>query len=99
MKRTFHSSLITVASVLFLGAVRRLIGLVSGTEPKFHPDEISLLGSRAEAEAHLRDSGFVLREYSFGIRDLFVQCVIVAEKVDADPSASRSFVFGRTATA
>jgi len=87
------------SSVLFLGAVRRLIGLVSGTEPKFHPDEISLLGSRAEAEAHLRDSGFVLREYSFGIRDLFVQCVIVAEKVDADPTASRSFVFGRTATA
>jgi len=87
------------SSVLFLRALRRLIRLVSGTDPKFHPDEISLLGSRAEAVAHLRDAGFVLREYSFGIRDLFVQCVIVAEKVDKDPTAAMSFVLGRTATA
>jgi hypothetical protein len=49
--------------------------------------------------AHLRDAGFVLREYSFGIRDLFVQCVVVAEKADADSPASGSFVFGRAATA
>src|SRR5437762_454572 len=70
------------SSVLFLHALRRLIRLVSGAEPKFHPDEISLLGSRAEAATLLRDTGFVLREYSFGLRDSFVQCVIVADRAE-----------------
>ena len=68
------------SSVLFLRALGHLIRLVSAREPKFHPDEISLLGSRDEVAALLVDSGFVLREYYFGVRDLFVQGVIVAEK-------------------
>ena len=87
------------SSVLFLHALRRLIGLVARVEPKFHPDEISLLGSRAEAAALLRDSGFVLREYSFGIRDLFVQCVIVAESVEMRPPAAVSWVSEPATTA
>jgi len=66
---------------------------------EFHPDEISLLGSRAEAEAVelLRDTGFVLR--SFGVRDLFVQCIIVAEQVEKGAPAAVSFVSELTATA
>jgi hypothetical protein len=87
------------SSVLFLHALRRLIKLVSGAEPKFHPDEISLLGSRAEAVELLRDTGFVLRDYSFGVRDLFVQCIIVAEKVEKGAPAAVSFVSELTATA
>src|SRR2546425_166032 len=86
------------SSVLFLHALRRLIRLVSRAEPKFHPDEISLLGSRAEAVALLRDTGFALREYSFGIRDLFVQCVIVAERVEKVPMAVESGMSERTTT-
>src|SRR3989454_245996 len=86
------------SSVLFLHALRRLIRLVSRPEPKFHPDEISLLGSRAEAVALLRDTGFALREYSFGIRDLFVQCVIVAERVEKVPMAVESGMSERTTT-
>ncbi len=87
------------SSVLFLHALRRLIKLVSDAEPKFHPDEISLLGSCAEAVELLRDTGFVLRDYSFGVRDLFVQCIIVAEKVEQGAPAAVSFVSELTATA
>jgi len=87
------------SSVLFLHALRRLIRLVSGAEPKFHPDEISLLGSRAEAATLLRDTGFVLREYSFGLRDLFVQCVIVADRAEQRPTAAVGLVSARTTTA
>ena len=87
------------SSVLFLHALRRLIGLVARAQPKFHPDEISLLGSRAEVAALLRDTGFVLREYSFGIRDLFVQCVIVAERVERRPPAAMSWMSERATTA
>jgi len=64
---------------------------------EFHPDEISLLGSRAEAVELLRDTGFVLR--SFGVRDLFVQCIIVAEQVEKGAPAAVSFVSELTATA
>jgi dolichol-phosphate mannosyltransferase len=87
------------SSVLFLHALRRLIRLVSRVEPKLHPDEISLLGSRAEAVALLRDTGFVLREYAFGIRDLFVQCVLVAERVPVRQPAVESWVAEHTTTA
>jgi hypothetical protein len=68
-------------------------------EPKLHPDEISLLGSRAEAVAYLRDTGFVLREYVFGIRDLFVQCVLVAERVPARQAPVESWAAEHTTTA
>ena len=68
------------SSVLFLRALRHLLRGVLGREQKFHPDEVSLLGSREEAAEFLDAAGFVLREYYFGIRDLFVQCVIVGEK-------------------
>ena len=78
------------SSVLFLRALRHLIRVVSRREPKFHPDEISLLGARDEAEALLLDAGFALREYYFGVRDLFVQVVIVAEKLEKDPTAALS---------
>jgi hypothetical protein len=39
---------------------------------------------------------FVLREYSFGIRDLFVQCVIVAERMEKDPTAAVSLMSEHT---
>ena len=87
------------SSVLFLRALRHLIRVVSRREPKFHPDEISLLGSRDEAAALLRDAGFALCEYYFGVRDLFVQCVIVAEKRAPAAAAAFSRFPERTTTA
>lgn len=87
------------SSVLFLRALRSLIAMVSGRDPRFHPEEISLLGSRDEAAALLLGAGFVLREYYFGVRDLFVQCVIVAEKAEHGLTATGSRLPERTTTA
>lgn len=87
------------SSVLFLKALRHLIRMVSGRDPKFHPDEISLLGSRDEALAILRGTGLVLREYHFGARDLFVQCVVVAEKLEDGPTAVSPCLPERATTA
>jgi SAM-dependent methyltransferase len=89
------------SSVLFLGALRRLLRGVLGREQKFHPDEVSLIGSREEATEHLHAAGFVLREYYFGIRDLFVQCVIVAEKRESKrpPSLSQLSPHAQTTSA
>src|SRR5207247_10804099 len=46
--------------VLFLHALRRFIWLVSRAASTVHPHALSLLGSRAEAVALLRDPGFAL---------------------------------------
>jgi dolichol-phosphate mannosyltransferase len=84
------------SSVVFLGLLRRLLRGAFGRDQKFHPDEVSLLGSREEAEDLLDDAGFVLREYYFGIRDLFVQCVIVAEKPERRPAPSLAHLSTQT---
>jgi dolichol-phosphate mannosyltransferase len=75
------------SSVIFLKLVRRVLRGVLGRDPKFHPDEVSLLGSREEAADHLWEAGFALHDYYFGLRDLFVQCVVVAEKLRTPPAA------------
>jgi ubiquinone/menaquinone biosynthesis C-methylase UbiE len=68
-------------SVVVLGVVHRLLNDVLKTDTRLHPPEISLLKSRREAAQLLRENGFCLKEYYFGARDLFVQAVVVGEKV------------------
>lgn len=50
------------------------------TQVRFHPAEISLLESRERANELLEQAGFNLVEYYFGLRDLFVQAVVVGRK-------------------
>lgn len=76
------------SSVLVLhtaGAVLRRLGRAE----KLHPDEVSLVRSRRDAERTLAAAGFTLVDYQFSPRDGFVQAVVVAEKrpaaVDAHP--------------
>ena len=64
-------------SVIVLGLVHRLMKS-RGNTTQLHPAEISLLTSRAMAERHLAEAGFSVVSYDFGIRDLFIQAVIVA---------------------
>jgi dolichol-phosphate mannosyltransferase len=66
--------------VVLLRVLGRVLRLVRGEEPRLHPPEVSLLGSRREAEAILCDAGFALVDYYFGVRELFVQCVVVGLK-------------------
>ncbi|MEK7859798.1 MAG: methyltransferase domain-containing protein [Chloroflexota bacterium] len=68
------------SSAMVLRLVRGLIRLTGRRAPEFHPPEVSLLRSRREADALLRDAGLVLWDYEFGPRDFFVQAVVVALK-------------------
>lgn len=45
-----------------------------------HPEEVSLLKGKAEAEQILSAHGFKLIDYSFSIRDFFIAAVVVGEK-------------------
>jgi len=47
---------------------------------KFHPDEITRIKSRKDAERIFMKAGLKVVDYYFGIRDFFTYCVIVAEK-------------------
>ena len=46
----------------------------------FHPAEPSLLHSRKEVSNFLKEAGFQLAEFSFGVRDAFTYAVVVADK-------------------
>lgn len=47
---------------------------------QLHPAEISRLRSKKDAVSYFERSGFEVVRYYFGVRDLFTQCVIVAQK-------------------
>jgi dolichol-phosphate mannosyltransferase len=67
--------------VAVLALIHRLLNDVLKKPTQLHPVEVSLLSGKAEAAALLRDAGFCLQHYDFGARDLFVQAVVVGEKV------------------
>jgi dolichol-phosphate mannosyltransferase len=66
-------------SVYVLNTVHRLARL-SKSKMKLHPDEISLLESRKQAEAVLARSNFDLVRYRMDLRDGFIQAVLVGQK-------------------
>lgn len=67
-------------SVMVLGLAHRVLARV-GDDTELHPPEVSLLTSRDMARRMLERSGFRLTSYDFGAHDLWVQAVIVAERV------------------
>lgn len=67
------------SSVLVLHTAGALLKRLGRAE-KLHPDEVSLVRSRRDAERTLAAAGFALVDYEFGPRDGFVQAVVVAEK-------------------
>lgn len=75
-------------SVAVLGIAHWLLNDVLGKGIRFHPPEISLLRSRAQAEGFLGTAGFDFVRYSFGPGDGFVQAVVVGRK--AGPAEERS---------
>jgi hypothetical protein len=54
--------------------------LDSRTSEPPYPPEISRIESREQGERWLREAGLEPLAYEFGPRDLFTQCVFVAEK-------------------
>ena len=56
---------------------------------RFHPPEISLLASRRSIEPLFREAGLDLIEYYFGVKDLFVQAVLVLQKPESPAQPHR----------
>lgn len=67
-------------SVIVLGLAHRLMASMGNTT-ELHPAEVSLLTSRAMAKRYLDRAGFRMTTYDFGATDLWIQAVIVAERI------------------
>jgi dolichol-phosphate mannosyltransferase len=68
------------SSVLVLKLTHWILNSLLHKNLRLHPQETSLLRSRKETEALLHSMQFQMIDYAFGLRDLFVQAIIVAEK-------------------
>lgn len=67
-------------SVIFFKILTFIFKNILGKKDvKFHPDEISRIKSKKEAEEILKKNGFKMSEYYFGPRDLFTYSIIVGE--------------------
>ena len=71
---------VRATSVLVLGLAHRLL-VRAGSRTQLHPAEISLLASRDMAARYLERAGFRLIAYDFGATDLWIQAVVVAERI------------------
>ncbi|MBS1227016.1 MAG: glycosyl transferase family 2 [Proteobacteria bacterium] len=69
-------------SVMFLKIVHFILNKVFKKNVQLHPAEITHIASRKQAEAILNNSGFSMKDYSFGIGDLFTHAIIVGEKME-----------------
>lgn len=67
-------------SVLFLNSLHFILNEILRAKIRLHPKEISLIEDKKQVKNLLKDAGFKLEQFSFGPRDLFTQCVIVAKK-------------------
>ncbi len=67
-------------TVRFLGVVHYVLRNFLKNDIKLHPAELTHVWSKSQVNEYLRNSGFVLDKFSFGIRDLFTQVAIVARK-------------------
>jgi len=67
-------------TVFVLDSAHFVMNRIFGMHVKLHPDEITRVRSRRHAIETFEAAGFKMIEYYFGIRDLFTQAVVVAEK-------------------
>ena len=67
-------------TVRFLGAVHYVLHRFLKKDVKLHPEEITHVWSKGQVKEYLSNSGFVLDQFTFGIRDLFTQVAIVGRK-------------------
>ncbi len=64
----------------FLCAATWLLNDLLHLKVKLHPDEITCIKSRDHMVGIFEKAGFEVKEYYFGIKDLWTQCVVAAEK-------------------
>lgn len=92
-------------SVRFFKLLTTILTWCGKKHIKLHPEELTRLTSRSQAQRLLESSGFALEEYSFGPGDLYTQVKIVARKVasvtlgrGASSSASHESIRPKPAT-
>jgi SAM-dependent methyltransferase len=68
------------SSVMVLNSAHWIMGRVLHNGVRLHPPEVSLVRSRDEVESLVEPKGFNIVDYSFSLRDAYVQVVVVAEK-------------------
>ncbi len=73
-------------SVWVLGRAHWMLNDVMKQNVKLHPDELSLIESRKQASEHLANAGFDMISYEFGVKDFFVQAIVVGQKSAAAPA-------------
>ena len=67
-------------TVFILDSAHFILNKIFRMNVKLHPDEITRAKSRQHAIQTFENAGFEILEYYFGIRDIFTQAVIVAQK-------------------
>ncbi len=67
-------------TVFILDSAHFILNKIFKMNIKFHPDEITRAKSRKHATETFELAGFNVLEYYFGIKDIFTQVVVVAQK-------------------
>jgi ubiquinone/menaquinone biosynthesis C-methylase UbiE len=67
-------------TVFVLDSAHFILNKISRMKIKLHPDEITRIKSQKHAIDTFQKAGFKVIKYYFGMRDIFTQAVIVAEK-------------------
>ncbi len=68
-------------SVIVLNTLHFILNEVLRKNIRLHPEEVSLIESKKQANEILKNAGFKLIKYYFGPKDLFTQTVLVAKKL------------------
>lgn len=66
------------SSVMVLNSAHWVLNSVLHKNVRLHPPEVSLVHSSEEASDRLASAGWKLASYDFGVKDFFVQAVVVA---------------------
>jgi len=67
-------------SVLVLNTAHWAMNDLMGQRVQLHPPEVSLVRSKEDATTRLAAGGFELESYYFGVKDAYVQSVVVARR-------------------
>jgi ubiquinone/menaquinone biosynthesis C-methylase UbiE len=67
-------------TVLVLDSAHFILNKIFRRNVKLHPDEITRVQSKKHIKGIVEKAGFEFVEYYFGIKDMFTQAVVVAQK-------------------
>ena len=72
-------------SVMVLKGAHFVLRTLRKADQQLHPPEVSLLRGKQQAREFFREAGLKWYSYAFGVRDGFVQAVVIGEKPSESP--------------